>query len=224
MRKAKEILRLRYELGLTHRQIGRSCEVSHVTVGDYLRRAEAAGLRWPLPPEVSEAALEALLAPAPKPAPRPLPAMEQLRQELSRRGVTLRLLWEEYRAIHPDGYGYTQFCDYYRRWRQQLEPSLRQPYKAGEKLFVDWAGQTVPLWDAATGLSRPGYIFLATLGASNYTYAEAFDNMRQAAWSVGHVNAFAFMGGVPKILVPDYVPRNIIGVMCPTTLCGRGAT
>lgn len=210
MRKAKEILRLRYELGLTHRQIGRSCEVSHVTVGEYLRRAEAAGLRWPLPPEVSEAALEALLAPAPKPAPRPLPPMEQLRQELSRRGVTLRLLWEEYRAIHPDGYGYTQFCDYYRRWRQQLEPSLRQPYKAGEKLFVDWAGQTVPLWDAATGVSRPAHIFLGTLGASSYTYAEAFDNMRQSAWSAGHVNAFTYFGGVPKILVPDNTKTGVL--------------
>lgn len=102
--------------------------------------------------------------------------MEWVHQELRRPGVTLQLLWEEYRRESPHGYGYTQFCEYYKRFRLQLEPSLRQPYKAGEKLFVDWAGQTILLHDPATGQSRPAHLFVAVMGASNYTYAEAFEN------------------------------------------------
>ena len=144
MRKARDILRLKHEAGLSVRQIARSLGVSHGTVVNYLRRAEASGIGWPVSGEVDEKELEALLFScrrSPEDARRPLPAMEAIHKELRgkrrRKGVTLRLLWEEYRAEYPEGYGYTQFCEYYKRFVSTLEPALRQPYKAGEKLFVD---------------------------------------------------------------------------------------
>ena len=146
MRKAREILRLKYELGLANRQIGASLHMSHVSVGKYLQRAEEGGVKWPLAPETSDGALWELLRAAQRPpeaAGRALPDMAQVHRELHRPGVTLQLVWEEYRREHPDGYAYTQFCEYYKRFRGQLEPSLRQTYRAGEKLFVDWAGQTI---------------------------------------------------------------------------------
>jgi transposase len=206
MRKAREILRLKYEAGLTNRQIARSIRSSHVTVGQYLERARQAGIGWPLPPDLGEEELSEMLfasQKAPGEARRPLPQMGPLHRELKKDGVTLSLLWEEYRANHPDGYGYTQFCEYYKRWRSRLEPSLRQAYKAGEKLFVDWAGDTIALLDPKTGQERAAYLFVAVLGASNYTYAEAFENQKQPHWIEGHIHAFEFMGGVAEITTPD---------------------
>ena len=206
MRKAREILRLKHELGLTNRQIGASLHMSHVSVGKYLRRARQAGVGWPLPATIDEKQLWELLRAAQRPpeaAGRPLPPMAQVHQELCRAGVTLQLLWEEYRREHPQGYAYTQFCEYYKRFRSQLEPSLRQAYTAGEKLFVDWAGQTIPLYDPTTGHSRPACLFVAVLGASNYTYAEAFENHQLPAWIEAHVHAWEFFGGVTTITVPD---------------------
>jgi transposase len=206
MRKAKEILRLKYELGLTNRQIARSCRVSHVTVSKYLRRAETAGIGWPLLREDEGAAETTLQEATPgsgkKPA-RPLPEMGVIHKELKRKGVTLQLLWEEYRREHPAGYGYTRFCAYYKQWKKQVEPSLRQTYKAGEKLFVDWAGQTVDVVDPSTGERRPAVLFVAALGASNYTYAEAFEDKTLASWITAHVHTYEHLGGVPKITVPD---------------------
>jgi len=212
MRKAKEILRLKHEVGLTHRQIARSCQVSHVTVGKYLERAAAAGVGWPLPAELDEAQLQELLRGAERPAEeakRPLPAMAQVHRELRRPGVTLQLLWEEYRRAQPEGYAYTQFCAYYKRFRSQLEPSLRQTYKAGEKLFVDWAGQTIALVDPQTGQSRPAHLFVAVLGASNYTFAEAFENQQLPAWLQAHADAYAYCGGVPQLTVPDNTKTGV---------------
>lgn len=206
MRKAREILRLKHELGLTNRQIGASLHLSHVSVGKYLQRAKAAGVGWPLSPEIDDVHLRDLLRASQPPvedATRPLPAMTQVYQEMRRPGVTLQLLWEEYRKEHPDGYAYTQFCEYYKRFRGQLEPSLRQTYRAGEKLFVDWAGQTIPLHDPANGQGRPGHLFVAVLGASNYTYAEAFENHQLPAWIEAHIHAWEFYGGTATITVPD---------------------
>ena len=206
MRKAREILRLKHELGLTNRQIGASLHMSHVSVGKYLQRAGEAGLVWPLAPEINDGDLRDLLRAAQRPpeaAGRALPAMAQVHRELHRPGVTLQLLWEEYRREQPGGYAYTQFCEYYKRFRGQLEPSLRQTYQAGEKLFVDWAGQTITVWDAATGQSREVHLFVGVLGASDYIFAEAFENHQLPSWLEAHVHAWEFYGGVATITVPD---------------------
>ena len=209
MRKARDILRLKYEVGLGVRQIGRSLRISHGTVVNYLKRAERAGIIWPVGPEVDDEELEALLLSSGESsgeARRRLPAMEEIHKELRGRrckGVTLMLLWEEYRADYPEGYGYTQFCEYYRRFVSTLEPALRQPYKAGEKLFVDWAGERVPVLDAATGEINEAHLFVAALGASSYSYAEAFENTQLASWLDGHMNAWEFFGGVARVTVPD---------------------
>ena len=206
MRKGKEILRLKHEVGLTNRQTGRSCNISHVTVSKYLRRAKKAGIRWPLPPDGDDGTLEALLEEATEPqreAKRPLPEMEEVHKALRRKGVTLQLLWEEYRREHQEGYGYTQFCGYYKAWKKRLNPSLRQRHKAGEKLFVDWAGQTMEVIDPSTGESRRAYLFVGTLGASNYTYVEGFEDTKLSSWITAHVHMFEYMGGVAKIIVPD---------------------
>jgi transposase len=138
---------------------------------------------------------------------------KELRGKRRRKGVTRQLLWEEYRATHPDGYGYTQFCEYYKRFESGLEPALRQPYKAGEKLFVDWAGETIPVVDPATGAVRQVYLFVAALGASNYTYAEAFENTRLPAWIEAHVHAWEFFGGVAAVTVPDN-PKTAVTTPC----------
>jgi transposase len=206
MRKAREILRLKHELGLTNRQIGASLHMSHVSVGKYLQRAGEAGLAWPLAPEIDDGNLWDLLRAAQRPpeaAKRPLPSMAHVHRELRRPGVTLQLLWEEDRREHPGGYSYTQFCEYYKRFRGQLEPSLRQTYRAGDKLFVDWAGQTITVWDAQTGQSREVHLFVGVLGASDYIFAEAFENHQLPSWLEAHVHAWQFYGGVATITVPD---------------------
>ncbi len=212
MRKIREILRLHLQAGLKHRQIARSCSTTHATVGKYVEAAKQAGLRWPLPEELADdETLFARLFPdsiaAAEPS-RPLPAWAQIHKELSAKGMTLRLLWEEYRQEQPDGYGYTQFCDYYRRWKQTVDVVLRHTYKAGEKTFVDWAGLTTP-WLDGQGHQQAAYLFVATLGASNYTYAEAFATTQQWHWIEGHVHAFQYFGGVTQVVVPDNVKTGV---------------
>jgi transposase len=206
MRKISEALRLKWACGLSNRAIGRSCQISHSTVSEYLKRAEAAGLKWPLPEGLDEDSLYRLLFPenvADRPAMRVLPDWEQVHQELKKRNVTLRLLWTEYREAHPEGYGYSQYCDLYRRYAQKLDPPMRQNHKAGEKLFVDYAGDTVPITDPETGEVRQAQIFVATQGASSYTYAEAQPSQEMPHWIGGHVRAHVFFGGVTEIIVPD---------------------
>ncbi|MEK7286869.1 MAG: hypothetical protein AAB035_06190 [Nitrospirota bacterium] len=175
MRKIKEVLRRALESGRSAREIGRSLSIAHPTVLRYLARAHQQGLGWPLPPEMDETALKRLLSgPALSRQTRHSPPdCEHIHRELQQKGVTLQLLWQEYREADPSGYQYTQFCEYYRRFSKKLDISLRQVHKAGEKLFVDYAGQTVPIIDSATGERRPAQIFVAVLGASNYTFAEA---------------------------------------------------
>jgi len=212
MRKIEEILRLKYEAGLSHRAIARSCLVSPSTVSEYVTHAKAAGLSWPLPEGISEAELEELLFPKREPATRrkiPQPDWTEIHKELRGKSVTLSLLWVEYRQEHPDGYGYSQFCHHYRTWAKQLKPMMRQKHKAGEKLFVDYAGQTVPVVDPESGEIRQVQVFVATLGASNYTYAEAQWTQELANWIGGHVRALAFLGGVPEILVPDNLKAGV---------------
>jgi len=207
MRKAREILRLKHEAGLTNRQIGSSLRMSHVSVGKYLKQAAEAGLGWPLPEGLAEGELAGRLKssqPPPEKAGRILPDMAVIDREMRRKGVTLYLLWEEYRREHPEGYGYTQFCEYYSRYRsQQEEPCLRQVHKGGEKLFVDWAGDTIRYVDAETGEEREASLFIGALGASNYTFARAFENRKQPNWIEGHIGCWEYLGGVATLTIPD---------------------
>lgn len=210
MRKIREVLRLK-GLGLTDRQIAASVGVARSTIAEYVRRAEAAGVAWPLADDVDDCALERLLfAPRAQPANTShLPDCAYIHAELRRKGVTLRLLWEEYLAEHPDGYRYTQFCHHYRVWRGKLSLSMRQVHKAGEKMFVDFAGQTVPVIDKSTGEVRPAQIFIAVMGASNYTYSEAVASQDIENWIGAHTGAYAFFGGVPRITVPDNLAAGV---------------
>ena len=206
MRKIKEVLRLKWAHKLSNRKIAKSCFISRSTVADYLLRAKLAGLSWPLDPELDDAAIENLLFPVTDksvPAESRMPDMEYLYQELKRKSVTMQLLWYEYKQANPDGYQYSQFCNLYRQWVKKLDLTLRQEHRAGKKLFIDYAGQTVSIVDSKTGEITEAQIFLATLGASNYTFAEASLSQDLPPWIKSHVHAFEFFGGVTEILVPD---------------------
>ena len=208
MRKFKELMRLKFEAGLTHRQIARSLGMGAGTVSRYIHHLQAVGLRWPLPAELSDADIERRLFP--EPAVRPRRAKQQpdhaaLHQELKRKGVTLALLWEEYyeQAGPERAYRYSQFCERYRRWRKRLKRSMRQTHRAGEKLFVDYAGPTIEVIDPETGEVRNANLFVAALGASSYTFAEATWTQSLPDWTALHVRAFEFFGGCPELVIPD---------------------
>jgi transposase len=212
MRKTKEILRLYYDLKLSKRQVARSCNIAASTVREHVRRAEAAGIKWPLSDGMDDAELSARLFPeksAPATAQLPVPSMERLHQELRIKGVTRQLLWLEYKEQHPDGYQYSQFCELYRAWTKHLDVTLRQEYKAGEKMFVDFAGKTVPIINPATGEVTQAQIFVAILGASNYTYALAVSDQGLSRWITAHVRAFQFFGGTTEIIVPDNLKSGV---------------
>ena len=206
MRKIREVLRLKFEAGLSARQIAASVQVGRATIGDYLSRCKAAGLSWPLPSSLSDAELERRLFPALPTVPseqRPLPDWPAIHAELRRPGVTLALLWQEYRLAHPQGYQYSWFCDHYRAWQGRLDVVMRQEHRAGEKLFVDYAGQTVPVIDRHSGEIRQAQVFVAVLGASSYTFAEATWSQQLPDWLGSHARCFAFLDGVTEIVVPD---------------------
>lgn len=212
MRKTKEILRLHWGLGLGKRQISRACNMSPSTVVDYIRRAERAGLSWPLPDDIDDTRIEALLFPPEPPqctSHRCMPSMEDMRRELHKKGVTLQLLWMEYKEKHPEGYQYSQFCELYGRWAKTLDLSLRQEYRAGEKMFIDFAGKGIPVIDPATGEITEAEVFVAVLGASNYTYAEAVASQDLPSWISAHVRAFEYFGGVTEILVSDNLRSGV---------------
>ena len=206
MRKIKEVLRLHYESGLGQRPIGRCLGLSRTTVGDYLRKAKEIGIVWPLPEELTEQQLyQQLFPPAASVATtdRPVPDYVYLHTELKRKGVTKLLLWEEYQSDNPHAYSYSQFCAMYRCWVGKLKRSMRQIHKAGEKLFVDYTGHTLPIVNSSTGEIREAPIFVAVLGASNYTFAEATWSQNLSDWLGSHRRVFDFLGGVPEIVVPD---------------------
>jgi transposase len=213
MRKIKEVLRLKWLCKLSNRAIARSCRISHSTVSEYLSRASAAGLQWPLPEDLDEVRLYQRLFPEEAAASRkrtqPVPDWEQVRKELKKRNVTLRLLWVEYREAYPDGYGYSQYCELYGRYVSKLDPPMRLNHKAGEKLFVDYAGDTIPVSDPAYPDLQRAQIFVAVWGASSYTYAEAQPSQELVHWIGGHVRAFTFFGGVPQIVVPDNLTQGV---------------
>ena len=212
MRKIQEVLRLKWDCKLPNRAVARSCGIGYGTVCDYLQRAKEAGLSWPLPDGIDEGRLSGLLFPdssRPHRVDRPVPDWSAVHAELRRKGVTLRLLWLEYREPHPDGYGYSQFCEHYSRWAGRLKPSMRFNHIAGEKCFVDYAGPTVDVIDAETGEVHPAAIFVGVLGASSYTYAEAHFGQTLANWVGAHVRMFAFFGGASQVLVPDNLKSGV---------------
>jgi transposase len=207
MRRIREILRLKHECGASDRAIGRSLGIARSTVALTLDRVAAAGLAWPLSATLSDRVLEALLyagAGSRQGMRRKAePDWPHVHRELRRPGVTLMLLWEEYRAREPGGYGYSRWCDLYRSWEGRLSPTMRQAHPAGERLFVDYAGQTVEVVDGRTGEVRQAQVFVAAMGASSYTYAEATWTQTLPDWIGSHTRALAFFGGVPAQLVPD---------------------
>lgn len=206
MRKIREILRLILGEGHTRRAAAAATGVPIATIADQLARAQRAGLGWPLPDDLDDARLEArLFTPvAPPRAPgRPVPDWAEVHRELRRKDVTLQLLWLEYKARHPDGYQHSWFCRRYREWEGRLDLVMRQEHRAGERLFVDWAGRTLPIVDPVTGEVWQAQLFVAVLGASSYTYAEAFASQALPDWVTGHVHAFTFLGGTTRMIVPD---------------------
>lgn len=206
MRKIRDVLRLKWACGLSDRQIARSVNLSRPAVAEYVQRAHKAGLSWPLPDNLDDGTLERQLfaTPArPPSAKRPLPNWPKVHQELKRKGVTLFLLWQEYKALHPHGVQYSYFCEAYRKWSGSLDRVMRQSHRAGEKLFVDYAGQTISVVDPRTGAVREAPVFVAVLGASNYTFAEATWTQTLPDWIGAHVRAFEVLGGVPEVVVPD---------------------
>jgi transposase len=210
MHKIREVLRLRAD-GLSKRKIAASLSIGVTTTGEVIRRAKRAGLGWPLPDNLSDEAIERLVYPPP-PATndqRPQPEWATVHRELRRPGVTLQLTWEEYRSVHPDGYGYSRYCDLYRAWEQRLSPTMRQHHVGGERMFVDYAGTTLEVVDGTTGEVRTCQLFVAVLGASNYTYAEATFSQRLVDWIGSHVRAFAFFGGVTAQTVSDNLRSGI---------------
>jgi transposase len=212
MRKIREVLRLTHALGMSRRLVGEATGIGKTAVGEYVRRAALAGQSWPIPDEIDDAELERRLFPPPEArssTSRTEPDWSYNHAELKRRGVTLALLWQEYRAEHAQGYAYSWFCERYSDWRKRISPTMRQTHLAGEKLFVDWAGDTMPVFDPTTGEEYCTHIFIAALGASNYTYAEARWTETLLDWIGAHVNAFTAIGGVSKALVPDNLKAGI---------------
>jgi len=214
MRKIREVLRLQ-AMKLSVRQIAQSLDLGPTTVYDYLRRAKARGLSWPLPEDIDDAELEKLLfvSEGGESRNRPEPDWPRIHTELRRKHVTLALLWQEYKEQHPDGYQYSRFCDLYREWERPLRVWMRQEHRGGEKLFVDFAGDGVPWEDPRTGEIHEAQLFVGVLGASNYTYVEATETQRTEDWIRCHVHALEFFGGVPAICVPDQT-RTAVRTPC----------
>jgi transposase len=212
MRKVLEVLRLAHEHGRSQREIATSLALSQSTVNDYLRRFETSGLTWPLPPEIDEATLDTRLfarPTVPATSTRPAPEWPTVHRELRRTGVTLHLLWLEYKQATPDGWQYTQFCHHYHTWATGLDPVLRQAHKAGERTFVDYAGPTIDVVDVATGEVRDAQVFIGALGASSYFYAEATWTQTLPDWIGSHVRMLEDFGGTTALLVPDNLRTGV---------------
>jgi transposase len=210
MRKIREVLRLKAEARLSDRQIATAVGASRSTVQECLRRCREAGISWPPPTELDDAALIArLYRRDPRPSSVPLPDCAHVHRELAHRGVTRLLLWQEYKSEHPDGLQYTAFCIQYRRWLCSQELVFRQVHVPGDKLFVDYAGQTVPIVDRHTGELRAAQVFVAVLGASNYSYAQASWTQALPDWLGAHVRALVYFGGAPRAIVPDNLKSGV---------------
>jgi transposase len=215
MRQIRESLRLHLQANLSYNEVGRTLKISKSVVGKYLSLARVAGVDWSVAQTLSDQELEAKLykAALPRNSKQQLPDFANVHQELKRAGVTLQLLWEEYAKDNDLAFKYTSFCVKYREWAMGLKRSMRQIHIAGEKLFVDYAGQTVPLIDAVTGEITKAQIFVASFGASNYTFACATARQTSADWIGAQVLALEYFGGVPRLIVPDQT-RSLIKNPC----------
>jgi transposase len=225
MRQVREIIRLKFSAGISTREIARRLGIAASTVRGTLRRFEGAGLGWPLPDGMSDGDLEAALYAhhGTKRGHRrhAEPDWPTVHRELKRKHVTLMIVWDEYIAANPGGYSYSRFCELYRGFESKLSPTMRQTHAAGERLFVDYAGDGVPVViDRLTGEIRKAQIFVAVLGASSFTFAHASWTQALPDWIDAHVRAIEVLGGVPHLLVLDYVPGHVIRLMCPSRLCG----
>lgn len=213
MRHIREVLRLALLLNLSVRGIARSCRISPSTASDYVQRAKLAELRWPLPPELDEDdALERLLFRDHEPAikRRPEPDWSRIHEDLRKsRHVTKLLLWQEYREEQPDGLGYSQFCERYTDWSRRLGVVMRQTHRAGEKMFVDFSGDGIPLREGPDGEERVAKLFVAVLGGSSLTYVEPVLHEDLPTWLGCHARAFEFFGGVPEVVVPDNLRAGV---------------
>jgi transposase len=212
MRKLRDVLRLKYDRQLPLRAIAQACGLGLGTVSTYLQRATAAGLTWPLAEDVDDAALEARLfarPSGPATAERVLPDWAALHLELKQPGVTLMLLWQEYRAQQARGYAYSQFCERYRQWVRRLKPSMRQVHRAGEKLFVDFSGTRPHLIDPKTGEAIAVELFVGVLGASGLIYAEATRGQDLSSWVHAHVRMLDYFHGSPAVWVPDNLKSGV---------------
>ena len=213
MSRVKEILRLRFELKLNHRDIALACGISPSTVGACLSRCARENLRWPLPEGLTDSELEGRvyrLEPCKEPE-RPVPDFAYVRKELARRDahVSLNCLWEEYRKTHANGYEYSWFCREYKAWNSTVEPVMRQVHRAGEKIFVDYAGDTLSVVNPDTGEVLQAQIFIGVLGASNFAFAEATWSQELPNWIGSHIRMFEFFGGVSELLVPDNLRSGV---------------
>ena len=212
MRKIRDVLRLRLAAGLSVRQINASTKVSVGLIQKLLHQADELGLTWPLP-DINDSELAQLFYP--KADTRvsdryAVPDWSLMHQALKRKEMTKLLLWEEYTQRYPNRcYSYSQFCDLYRAWRKRQKRSMRQIHRAGEKCFIDYCGPTVPVVSAQTGEIRPAQVFVAVLGASNYTYAEATYTQTLPDWLQSHVRAFEYFGGTPELLIPDNLRSGV---------------
>jgi len=226
MRQIRQMLRLARD-GVSAREIGRRLGIARSTVHDNIGRAAAAGLVWPLGDDITDAVLEQHLfthiGVKQGVRRRAEPDWPSLAREMRRPGVNLVVLWEEYRATQPEGYGYSRFCDLYREFERRLTPVIRQHHTAGDKVFVDYSGKRVPIVDPSTGVVREAEIFVAVLGASSLTYAEATWSQALPDWIGAHVRLFGFLSGVPRLVVPPPASRGREGLSPspPSEPCGR---
>jgi transposase len=210
MRKVREILRMKYELGLSHRSIARSLHISIGTVSEYLAKAKEVGVGWPLPVEMDDVELEAQLFPrAAGPQVRSMPDFSNLHEELRGTGVTLLQLWVEYATDNPGAYRYSRFCELYNRWKKKLNPTMRQRHRAGEKTFVDFSGKKPHIVDPVSGEVVEVELFVGVLGASSYTYAEATRRQALESWVGAHQRMGEYYGGSSEIWVPDNLKSGV---------------
>ncbi len=211
MRTAREILRLHFEHDLSQRAIARACAVSPTTVGDYLERIKQSSLAWAAIAALDDSSLKTLLYPEGRGAlsRKPLPDFDYLRLEMKKKGVTLQLLWEEYRSVHTNGYSRSQFCELYNKHGKTLDPVMRFDHKAGEKLFVDFSGDRPSYVDRETGEVVAPELFVAAMGASSRIFAVAVPSQQIPDWTMAHIGAFEYFGGVPAVVVPDQLKSGV---------------
>ena len=209
MLKAREILRLKHEVGLSLREIGQSCNCGKTTVSDVLERAQRAGISWPI--DLSDKQLLSLFhPPSDQGKAAPEPDLGYIFYEMKKKSVTLMLLWEEYKAQHADGIMYTQFCERYRNFKKQNQLTMHIEHKAGEAVQVDWAGQTIRYVEPNTGEIKAANVFVAVLPASAYPFVRAYEDLKLANWIDAHVRAYEAFGGVPKVTIPDNTKTAVI--------------